>query len=134
MKEHWVTNMTLTKESILLIAICTIDLAATLLFINTNSASEGNPLMAFYLRYGIGAFVMMKLALIFLPVFVFEWSRQYRPQFVKFMLRATIVAYLAVYLMLFLTTNVGAAPIGGSIEDKCTAHCHSGRSEESALR
>ncbi|MHB9037217.1 MAG: DUF5658 family protein [Armatimonadota bacterium] len=124
MREHWVTNMTLTKESIVLIALCTIDLVATLLFINTKMAVEGNPLMAFYLRYGIGTFVMMKLMLVFLPIFVFEWSRQYRPQFVKFMLRATIAAYLAIYLMLFLTINVGETsakngigpgPVGASV-------------------
>ncbi|MCE5314883.1 MAG: DUF5658 family protein [Armatimonadota bacterium] len=101
--------MTLTRESIILIAICVIDLVVTLLLVNTKTAVEGNPLMAFYLKYGTGTFVMVKLALVLLPIFVFEWSRQYKPQFVKLMLRATIATYLGVYLMLFLTINVGAS-------------------------
>ncbi|MCE5323537.1 DUF5658 family protein [bacterium] len=105
--------MTITKESIVLIAICAFDLVATLLFINTNKASEGNPIMSFYLKYGIGTFIMMKLLLIFLPVFLFEWSRQFKPQFVKFMLRATIAMYVTIYLLLFLTINVGAGSKDG---------------------
>lgn len=100
--------MTLTRESMVLMAICAFDLTSTLLLLNTNMASEGNPLMSFYLRYGIGTFVLMKLTLIFLPIFIAEWSRQYRPRFVRFMLRMAIASYLGIYLVLFLTVNVGA--------------------------
>lgn len=99
--------MTLTKESILLIGICTADLASTLLLLNGGAAVEGNPLMAFYLRYGIGTFVMVKLSLVFLPIFIAEWGKQYKPKFVRFMLRATIVTYVGMYLLVFLSVNVG---------------------------
>mgnify|MGYP001589569770 CR=1 FL=1 len=98
--------MTLTKESILLIGIATADLATTLLLLGAGVASEGNPLMAYYLKYGIGIFVMVKLGLIFFPIVIAEWSRQYRPKFVRFMLRATIATYLGVYLVMFLSINV----------------------------
>jgi hypothetical protein len=116
--------MTITRESVVLIAICAFDLVSTLLFINTQKASEGNPLMAFYLKYGIGTFILMKLALVLLPIFVAEWSKQYRPRFVRFMLRAAIVSYVGIYLALFLTVNVGAqqtarhitAPPAGSVQ------------------
>jgi hypothetical protein len=91
-----------------LIALCVVDLAATLFLLRTTGAQEGNPLMAFYLRYGVGTFVLMKLTLIFLPVFIAEWSKQYRPKFVRFMLRAAILTYAGMYLVLFLTINVGA--------------------------
>ena len=101
--------MTLTKESIILIAICTADLASTLLLIGQNAALEGNPLMNYYLSYGVGTFVLMKLALIVLPIFVAEYSRRYKPQFVRIMLRATIATYLGAYLVLFLTVNVAPA-------------------------
>ena len=101
-------GMTLTKESMVLMAICAFDLTSTLLLLNTNRASEGNPLMSFYLSYGIGTFVLMKLTLIFLPIFIAEWSRQYRPRFVRFMLRTAIAGYLGIYLVLFMTVNVGA--------------------------
>ncbi len=98
--------MTLTKESLLLIGICTADLASTLLLISSGGAVEGNPLMAFYLRYGVGTFVMVKLSLVFLPIFVAEWGKQYKPRFVRFMLRATIATYVGMYLVVFLTVNV----------------------------
>lgn len=103
--------MTLTRESWVLMAICTADLVSTLILLNANGASEGNPLMSHYLKYGVGTFVLIKLSLILLPIFIAEWSKQYRPQFVRFMLRTAIVIYLGVYLVLFLTvnTNVMAA-------------------------
>jgi hypothetical protein len=104
------SNMTLTRESKVLIAICMLDLASTLLLLRHHGALEGNPLMSFYLRYGVGTFVMMKLTLIILPVFIAEWSRQYRPQFVRFMLRMAIATYVGVYMAVFLAANVGAQP------------------------
>ncbi len=105
--------MTLTRESLLLILICMVDLASTLYLLKTDGASEGNPLMSFYLKYGVGTFVMMKLTLVILPLFIAEYSRQYRPKFVRFMLRATIAAYVGIYLALFLTVNVGMdSPVG----------------------
>ncbi len=100
--------MTLTKESMVLIVICAVDLVSTLLMLNTSSAFEGNPIMSYYLRYGVGTFVLMKLTLVLLPLFVVEWYRQYRPRFVRLMLRTAIFTYLGVYLVLFLTVNVGA--------------------------
>ena len=89
----------------LLIGICITDLASTLLLVQTGVAREGNPLMSYYLRHGIGVFVMIKLSLVFFPIFVAEWCKQYKPKFVRFMLRATIAAYLGSYLLVFLTMN-----------------------------
>ena len=99
--------MTLTKESIVLVGIATFDLAVTLLLLGSGVAYEGNPLMAYYLRYGVGTFVMVKLSLIFFPIVIAEWSKQYKPRFVRLMLRATIATYLGAYIVLFLTVNVG---------------------------
>ena len=100
--------MTLTRESQVLIAICMFDLASTLFLLNTTGASEGNPLMSYYLRYGVAAFVMVKLTMVALPLFIAEWSRQYRPQFVRLMLRTAIAVYLGLYLAVFLSVNVMA--------------------------
>jgi hypothetical protein len=102
-------EMTFARESLFLIAICTADLISTLLLIGGGGAVEGNPLMGFYLRYGIGTFVMVKLSLIFLPIFIAEWGKRYRPRFVRALLRATIVAYLGMYLLVFVMVNVGGA-------------------------
>lgn len=98
--------MKLTRESQILITLCIVDLVTTLVLLRTDRATEGNPIMAFYLHYGVGTFVLAKLSLIFLPVFIAEWSRQYRPRFVKLMLRGAIATYAGIYLMLFLTINV----------------------------
>ena len=102
-------EMTFTRESLFLIGICTADLISTLLLIGAGGAAEGNPLMGFYLRYGIGTFVMVKLSLIVFPIFIAEWGKQYRPRFVRSMLRATIAVYLGLYLLVFLAANVGGA-------------------------
>lgn len=102
-------EMTLTRESIFLIAICTADLISTLFLVGNGAAAEGNPLMGFYLKYGLGTFVLVKLSLIFLPIFVAEWGKRYRPRFVRNMLRATIALYLAVYLLVFVGINVAGA-------------------------
>jgi len=101
-------TLALTRESMVLIFLCMVDLVSTLFLLRAHGALEGNPLMSYYLRYGVGTFVLMKLTLVFLPVFIAEWSKQYRPRFVKFMLRAAILTYVGVYLVLFLTINVGA--------------------------
>lgn len=101
--------MTLTRESLLLITICMADLITTLVLLKHDLAAEGNPLMAFYLTYGVGTFVMVKLTLVILPIFIAEWSRQYRPQFVRLMLRTAIAAYLGVYIALFSAINLSPA-------------------------
>lgn len=103
--DHRMAVMTLTRESLLLIGICIADLASTLLLLQAGVAREGNPLMSYYLRHGIGVFVMVKLSLVFFPIFIAEWCKQYKPKFVRFMLRATIAAYLGAYLLVFLGVN-----------------------------
>lgn len=114
MKFQGMDVMTITKESLFLIGICTADLASTLLLLHGGTAMEGNPLMSYYLRYGIGAFVMVKLSLVFLPIFIAEWSKQYKPKFVRMMLRATIATYLGAYVLVFLTLNTGWVAAAGA--------------------
>lgn len=113
MSKSGANEMTLTRESLLLIGICTADLASTLLLLNGGGAVEGNPLMSYYLRYGIGAFVMVKLSLVFLPIFIAEWGKQYKPRFVRVMLRATIGTYVGMYLLVFLVVNIAPAASSG---------------------
>ena len=93
----------------LLVLMGSLDWLTTIVGIVYFGAVEGNPLMGFYLRYGIGTFVMVKLSLIFLPIFIAEWGKRYRPRFVRALLRATIVAYLGMYLLVFVMVNVGGA-------------------------
>ncbi|MCE5199101.1 MAG: DUF5658 family protein [Armatimonadota bacterium] len=99
--------MRLSKESVILIYIAVADLVATLLLLRSDKASEGNPMMAVFLGYSIGAFIVAKLALTLAPVFLFEWAKQFQPAFVLRMMRLTIAMYLLVYLLLFFTINIG---------------------------
>ena len=100
--------MIVMKESVILIGICLVDLLATLFLLGSNQAVEGNPVMAFYLNSGTSVFVMAKLLLLFLPIFIAEWCRQYRPMFVQRMLRAAIFGYVGIYVVLFLGVNYPA--------------------------
>lgn len=102
----------LAGESKLLILICLADLASTLILLKGGHASEGNPLMSFYLGFGVWAFVGTKLALVGLPVFIAEWSMRFRPRFVKRMLRGAIAAYVGIYALMFLSVNVLPVPHG----------------------
>lgn len=101
--------MSLMKESLILIVIGLGDLLYTLFLMGGRQATEGNPVMAYYLQFGVGAFVLVKLALLFLPIFVAEWSKRFKPNFVKWMMRGAIAVYAATYLVMFVTLNV--API-----------------------
>ncbi len=98
--------MRLLRESLILIAIGLADLLFTLRLLAGKTAEEGNPVMAYYLRHGILAFVIVKLVLLFMPIFVAEWSRRYKPLFVKWMLRGAIAAYLGSYVVGFVFVNV----------------------------
>ena len=100
--------MGLMKESVVLIGICLADLLATLFLIGNNGAKEGNPLMAFYLRAGTGTFVVAKLALLFLPIFIAEWCRQFKPRFVRRMLQLAIFGYVGMYITFFIGVNYPA--------------------------
>lgn len=98
--------MSFTRESQVIVVICLVDLVVTLALLSTPHVQEGNPLMKYYLNQGVAAFVIAKLCLLFLPIFVAEWCRQYRPLFVRRCLRFTIIAYVGTYLLLFLQHNV----------------------------
>ncbi len=119
--------MALTKESKVLIVICLLDLISTLLLLSRGLAFEGNPLMSFYLRFGVWVFVVIKLGLVVLPIFIAEWSLRYRPQFVRLMLRTAIAAYLGLYLVVFMSVNVVANPDYGTVTDSPDPICRSAR-------
>lgn len=88
----------LAPESLLLAAICLLDLLTTCFWIRYREAAEGNPLMAWYLASGgTPVFVLVKFVLCALPLFVAEWARQTRPRFVQAALRLTIAAYVMSY-------------------------------------
>ncbi len=98
----------LSVESWTIILVCGIDLVLTLVLIEHGFAEEGNPLMRFYLGYGVWAFVLAKSVLVLAPVVIMEWGRLYRPRTVKLLARAGIATYLGIYAGMFLLINVPA--------------------------
>ena len=98
--------MTLMRESLVLAAVCLADLLSTLVLVGHQHASEGNPLMGYYLQLGIGVFILVKLMLVVLPVFILEWSKQFVPTFARRVVRIAIVAYIGIYAGLFLGVNI----------------------------
>jgi hypothetical protein len=98
--------MTLMRESWILMGVCLADLATTLTLIGGRRFSEGNPLMSYYLDLGVWAFVLVKLLLIVMPLVLAEYSKQFRPVFVRSMLRFAIVVYVTTYVTLFAGVNL----------------------------
>lgn len=98
----------ITRESQIIALICLADLAATLALLSHANVREGNPVMGYYLQWGVYAFVLAKLSLLFLPILVAAWCAQFKPLFTKRMLRFAIVAYVGLYALLFLQHNVPA--------------------------
>ncbi|MDI6827536.1 MAG: DUF5658 family protein [Armatimonadota bacterium] len=94
------------KESYILLAICLIDLMLTIWLVSTQRATEGNPLMAFYLKRGWDSLIIVKTLLVVLPLFIAEWGRIHRPKFVKYVLRFAIVAYLVTLSIAFVNKDM----------------------------
>lgn len=110
-------TLTLMRESWILIGICVTDLVVTLALLTDPGVREGNPLMRYYLEHGTGLFITVKILLVVMPLFIAEYSKQFRPLFVRSALRLTIAAYLATYFLLFAGINL--APLAQGI-----AHSH----------
>lgn len=89
--------MRISKESLLIALICSVDLVTTIWLIRTHNAAEANPIMRPILAHGIEAFVLVKLALCVGPLAILEYARKHRPRLVRDALRLTIILYLAMY-------------------------------------
>ena len=72
---------------------------------------------------------MMKVALVFLPIFIFEWCAVHRPRFVRIMLRATIAAYVGIYVVLFVMINLGFSGNTVHLARRINFYRESGKSE-----
>jgi hypothetical protein len=100
----------LSVESCVLLVICLADLVFTTWLVSTQRATEGNPLMSYYMNRGWLPLVVAKATLIIMPLFIAEWARRHRPQFVRTMLRLAIAAYLGLLLTAFINTDMLAGP------------------------
>ncbi len=96
----------ISMESILIFAICSMDLLSTLWLLAAGLAAEANPLMAYLLKHGTAAFCAVKMSTVICLIAVTEWYKKYNPRFVRNIMRITIAAYLTIYAILVSTINL----------------------------
>ena len=99
-------RLRISRESVVLAIICTLDMVSTAFLVRFRLAAEQNPLMAACLDRGLLFFFAVKL-LSFVPFIVLvERYRRRNPAFVRAATRAAIVLYLCVYAVLFARANL----------------------------
>jgi hypothetical protein len=98
--------MRILSESLILAALCMLDMLVTVWLVQRGSAIEGNPILRFYLELSLGTFIGVKILLSIGPLIVLERLRHRRPQLVQRLLRVGIVLYLVVYCVGVLRLNV----------------------------
>jgi hypothetical protein len=94
-----------SPESMVLAAICTVDMLLTLILVQFRLAAEQNPLMSACLNHGDATFVIVKLASFIPFIALVEVHRARNPIFVRNATRWAIVLYIAVYVMFFVRAN-----------------------------
>ncbi len=92
------TIMGIARETIWLGLVCLADLILTACLISTGAFTEGNPLLAHYLHYGLGAMCAVKLFSFLTPLALAEWYRRRDPAFVRGMLRGALGVYVVAYV------------------------------------
>ena len=94
-----------SRESLIVAALCLLDLISTIYLVKHHHAQEGNVVMEFYLQQGISAFIGAK-CLLFVPALVIaEWYRRRNARLVIRTLRLVIVLYLAFYSSVVFKAN-----------------------------
>lgn len=83
----------------MMLAVMLIDTAVTLWLLAHGRAIEGNPLMTFYVRQGLGFVMAAKLSLVVGPLTIMEWARRERPRLVRIALRFALVVYTGLFLL-----------------------------------
>jgi hypothetical protein len=86
-------------ETTLLAIICIVDLASTVVLLGLGVAKEANPVLQPFVAMGIPAFIGAKLLYSIGPLTLLEIIRTWRPNLVKWALRAGVVGYLSTYVI-----------------------------------
>ncbi len=96
----------MSKFGKVLLLICLVDLAMTLLLITSGIAGEANPLLSYYfMNWGATGLVVSKMWLVLIPLFVLEAGQRTCPY-----AKARIVYYYKIaigsYVILFASGNL----------------------------
>lgn len=98
-------------DSLALAAICLADTVVTTALLATGRFAEANPLLAYYLRWGLWAMVGVKLLTFVVPIVVAEWYRRRNPGLVAKVVRVTIALYIALYATAMAAVNLRIVPL-----------------------
>ncbi|HUV04378.1 MAG TPA: DUF5658 family protein [Armatimonadota bacterium] len=98
-------RLTISRESLCLIAICLADTLLTIVLVASGLAKEANPLMVYCVDRGYGIFCLVKLGTLIPTVVAAEMYRASNPVFVRRALRTGIAAYLCLYFGGLLAVN-----------------------------
>jgi hypothetical protein len=93
------------KESLILIILGIIDLFFTIYLIFTGLFTEGNPILSFYLQKSLILFILAKMYLTLVTVFILEIIKKQNAIFVRNVLRLGIVFYFMIYMFGFIALN-----------------------------
>ena len=96
----------ISRESIIILAVCMLDLLSTVWLLSAGLATEANPLMAHLLDRSLALFCGVKMGTVFCLIALTEWYRKQHPIFVRSVMRFAIAGYLALYTVLLLKVNV----------------------------
>lgn len=96
----------ISRECIGLVLICAADTILTAVLIGMGLIQEANPLMAYFVKFGLGTFCVAKMSTVIPLVFVCEWYKKQNPEFVKKALTAGIAAYIGLYVAAVLAVNI----------------------------
>ncbi|MGD8239518.1 MAG: DUF5658 family protein [Armatimonadota bacterium] len=91
---------------VLFAVISTTDAVSTMVLLQRGLMSEFNPLMRFVLeRFDLLGFALTKLLLIIVPVSVFAYCGQHRPDFARRIVWLVNILYVLTYAALFWVAN-----------------------------
>lgn len=90
----------------LLFAVGLLDLLTTVVWLQAGRIIEVNPIMAAVLKVGMGPFILVKMATLFIYVGVMEWYRRRRnPAFARLMGYVALFGYIGIYTISFYRVN-----------------------------
>ena len=99
----------ISTDSIVLAGICWLDTVITAVLIASGRCTEANPILQFYLQWGLGVMCCIKVASFTVPLAALEWYRRRKPGFGAGIVRATTLLYLVCYFTAAAVVNLRAA-------------------------
>lgn len=95
-------------ETWILAFVGTADAVLTAVLVQMGTVAEANPILAYYLGFGVLVFLAIKMFLVVGPLWVLEYLRHRYPKVpIKKWLRIGLAAYLLVYFGGILLLHLG---------------------------